>query len=294
MCRSHRRCPSSSHRHRTRALNTANRRVQRARNALRDARAAGEPEAITSAEQRLTAAQANRADVAAAHPLPQDRGHDTTGNQHTDHGADDRHTGSQQADTPAPAEIATPNQVETLRRAHAEADERWMRTEDAVDAIRASSDWSGLAAAEDAANQARQARNDARWALHDAEAAAQPTQHGGHDVRVTGRGNTTITGHTGPLDIHHTGHTPDAHGNITITGGDAVHTSSPPNPSDQADRAEQARAHTDQAMKHVAAAIDQARRAATTTGATSTVTGDGRVTISGVTGPVYVNGKRVR
>jgi hypothetical protein len=83
MCRSHRRCPSSSHRHRTRALNTANKRIERARAALRGARATGDPDAITAAEQRLTAAQANRTTVAAAHPLPQDRGHDMTDNDNT-------------------------------------------------------------------------------------------------------------------------------------------------------------------------------------------------------------------
>ncbi|SES20650.1 hypothetical protein [Actinokineospora terrae] len=67
MCRDHRRCPGSGTA-RARALNTANRRVQRARNALRTATAGGEQNAIDTAATRLERAHQALAAAHAAHP----------------------------------------------------------------------------------------------------------------------------------------------------------------------------------------------------------------------------------
>jgi len=69
-----RRCSGSSNRARTRALNTAQRRVQRARHA-RDT--ATDPTTAAAAQERLAQAQQHLADTHAAHPAPA-QGGDTT------------------------------------------------------------------------------------------------------------------------------------------------------------------------------------------------------------------------
>lgn len=218
MCRSHRRCPSSSNRHRTRALNTANKAVERARNALRAAQGSGEADAIAAAEQRLTDAQTNRDAVAAAHPLPHDKGHDMTGNDHTDQSGDDRQADDQQPGT------AAPDSVTSLREAYREADRNWLRANDAVDAARRSGDPAKFHAAEDAAYQARLAEVSARRAWRAAErtsARQMAAEVSGHSSTVTGRGNVTVTGHTGPLNItrptapHSGGHDTNPHNNTS-------------------------------------------------------------------------------
>ncbi len=84
MCRSTsdggRRCSGSS-RHRTRALGTAHRAVQRARRRLDQALTAGDPDAVAAAETRLTTAEDRLEQTRSAHPhtpaAAQQRGHDT-------------------------------------------------------------------------------------------------------------------------------------------------------------------------------------------------------------------------
>ncbi|RSD20109.1 hypothetical protein [Amycolatopsis eburnea] len=84
MCRSTsdggRRCSGSS-RHRTRALGTARKAVERARGRLDQAHTAGDPDAVTAAETRLATAENRLEQTRAAHPhtpaaAPQ-RGRDT-------------------------------------------------------------------------------------------------------------------------------------------------------------------------------------------------------------------------
>ncbi|GGS61411.1 hypothetical protein [Actinokineospora fastidiosa] len=301
MCRSHRRCPSSSNRARTRALNTANKRVERARNALRTARAAGDPDGIAAAEQRLTAAQTDRERVAAAHPLPQDRGHDITGDNNTDRPAPARHGEDQRPDTTTPDASATADPV-------AAAEDRVRRAHELYQAARAAGDSEAARAAEQEAVAAQIAKMDAQ--SHARRSAAQVHA----TTRVEGRDNITITGHTGPLDRRDW--QADSNGNITINGPGArpAPTGQQPTSQPQADHAETLRAHMENVHERVADAQRRARQAATASGAGdhTVVTGDNQVTVHGVTGDVSVtadpdnihigrvtgqvrvNGKRVR
>ncbi|WP_340686089.1 hypothetical protein LCL61_06980 [Amycolatopsis coloradensis] len=77
MCRSSsdggRRCSGSSA-HRARALNTVNKQVERAQNAVKAARAAGDDTAEAAAQARLDAAKQRLADTHAAYPLTPDAG----------------------------------------------------------------------------------------------------------------------------------------------------------------------------------------------------------------------------
>lgn len=81
MCRSSsdggRRCSGGSG-HRARALNTVNKQVERAQNAVKAARAAGDTNAEATAQARLDAAKQRLADTHAAHPLTPNAGNPST------------------------------------------------------------------------------------------------------------------------------------------------------------------------------------------------------------------------